>query len=196
MKSAIKAVVFDLDGTITVPVLDFPLIKAEIGVLGDRPLLESVLALDGAERAKAEGILLRHELRAARNSRLNEGVAEVLDTLRNVGLKIAILTRNCRVPVEMVIKKHDLHFDAVVTREDSLPKPSPDGFHKVSEILEVDAGRCIMVGDYEFDIVAGRAAGAITVLYAPQGHSFQTVPDFEIRTMSELVDLVRILNEG
>ncbi|MCD6405541.1 MAG: HAD family hydrolase [Planctomycetes bacterium] len=196
MKSVIKAVVFDMDGTITVPVLDFSLIKAEIGVAGDRPLLESVLALDGAERAGAEAILLRHELRAAHDSRLNEGVAETLGALRAAGLKTAILTRNCRVPVDIVLEKHDLHFDAIVTREDSLPKPNPDGLHKVSGIVGVDAEQCIMVGDYEFDILVGHAAGAITVLYAPQGHSFQTVPDFEIRSMLELVGLVRILNEG
>ena len=53
-------VIFDLDGTLTVPALDFDAIRAEIG-LPPGPILESLERLSQAERRRAEEILHRHE---------------------------------------------------------------------------------------------------------------------------------------
>ena len=192
----VRAVIFDMDGTITVPVLDFRLMKAEIGIEPDEGLLEAMSAMDAAARARAERILLSHELTAARDSQLNDGVKAVLEALRAGGLRRAILTRNCRRSVEVVLEKHGLHFDALVTREDTPPKPLPDGVHAAATMMGVSPGECVVVGDYEFDIIAGRAAGAVTVLYAPQKHSFRAVPDFEIRSIRELPPLLDGITGG
>lgn len=196
MMRLIKAVIFDMDGTITAPLLDFPAMKAEIGIPEDVGLLESLSRLDRTASDRAEAILLRHELAAAVNSRLNDGADQAVQALRRSGFKTAILTRNCRAAVDIVLEKHALRFDAVVTREDCLPKPHPDGLHTAAELIRVPTRECVMVGDYEFDIQAGRAAGAVAVLFAPDGHNFQTVPDFEITSMEELVPLVRLLNKS
>ena len=185
-----KAVIFDMDGTITVPVLDFRLMRAEIGIESDEGLLESMSAMDAAARERAERILLSHELTAARDSCLNDGVTEVLEALRRRDLRTAILTRNCRRSADIVIEKHGLRFDALVTREDTPPKPLPDGVHAAAGMMGVAPEECVVVGDYEFDIIAGRDAGAVTVLFAPQGRLFRTVPDFEIRSMRELPPLL------
>src|ERR1700692_233112 len=67
-----RAILFDMDGTLTEPMLDFPRIKAEMGI-GDRPILESLDRLAPDRRIEAEAILLRHEEHAARNSTLNPG---------------------------------------------------------------------------------------------------------------------------
>jgi len=193
MDGVIRAVVFDMDGTITVPLLDFPLIKAEIGAPPDKGLLESLSDMEPSGRVLAEEILLRHEVEAARKSRMNDGVAEALGELASMRLMTAILTRNCRRSVDIVLRKHGLSFDAVVTREDSLPKPDPDGMLTAAWRMGVRPDACVLVGDYEFDIRSGRAAGAVTVLYSPDGRSFQTQPDFCIRSMRELPAIVRRL---
>ena len=62
-----KAVLFDMDGTITRPVLDFPKLKAEMGI-GDRPILEALAKMSDPERRAAEAILHRHEKLAADDS--------------------------------------------------------------------------------------------------------------------------------
>ena len=190
MAEAIRAVIFDMDGTITVPVLDFVRMKAEMGLPRDKGLLEGLSEMDEPARTAAEGILHRYERTAAEKSVLNDGVPDALRALAAMGLKLAILTRNRRASVDVVTEKHGLVFDAVVTREDSSPKPDPDGVNTVAAALAVEARTCVMVGDFETDIQAGRAAGAVTVHYCPDGRMFPTQGDFTISSMHELAPLI------
>lgn len=51
--SSIKLVVFDMDGTLTVPYLDFNKIRKQIGVPGKTMLtLDYILALKGEKKLK------------------------------------------------------------------------------------------------------------------------------------------------
>ena len=118
MPKRIKAVVFDLDGTITAPALDFTRIKQEIGT-GDGPLLETMEEMTPKERKRAEEILERHEERAAVDSELNPGVRELFRFLKTQGIKTAILTRNSRRSTQIVLEKHGLEVDEVAAREDA-----------------------------------------------------------------------------
>jgi hypothetical protein len=47
-----RAMLFDMDGTLTAPFLDFDLIKSEMGI-GNAPILESIAQLEGAQRQAA-----------------------------------------------------------------------------------------------------------------------------------------------
>src|SRR5256885_2252732 len=51
---------FDMDGPLTRPPLDFPRIKAEMGI-GNRPILEALAELSGPQRQQAQAVLHRHE---------------------------------------------------------------------------------------------------------------------------------------
>jgi HAD superfamily hydrolase (TIGR01509 family) len=120
----IKAVIFDLDGTITAPYLDFDRIRAEIGLSPDAgPLLEAMEKMPSAERKKAEEILYKHERSAIEHSVLNIGAGETLERLRQMGIHIGVLTRNTRSNALAVAKKHNIEFDAVVDRNDGKTKP-------------------------------------------------------------------------
>ena len=80
-----RAVIFDLDGTLTEPVLDFDAMRAEIGLLPGVPILEQLEQLDAAERARAEAIMLRHERAAIAQATLADGCADLLGHLRGDG---------------------------------------------------------------------------------------------------------------
>ncbi len=196
MAKNIKAVIFDMDGTIVAPLLDFPRMKAEIGLPQDKGLLESMSQLDETGRNRAEEVLHAHELAAARTCHLNPGVREAMDALASMGIKAAILTRNSRRSTTIVCERHNLVFDAVVTREDCLPKPDPDGVLSAARQMGVRPDECIMVGDYEYDIRAGREAGATTVLFSPDGKRFATESDFTITSMEELPPIVADLDRA
>ena len=61
-----SAIIFDLDGTITKPYLDFDAIRREIGIASGT-ILEAMQGMEAAERLRAQAIVLRHEWEAARN---------------------------------------------------------------------------------------------------------------------------------
>ena len=167
----LKLVIFDLDGTLLAPALDFDAIRAEIGLPPGTTILEAMDTLSEAERARAGAILDRHEAEAADRSRLLPGARELLDWLRAQGVRTAVLTRNSRRSVERACQRHGLAFDAVVarstslgaSREDHLPKPSPVGVRHLMSTLGTEPEETIVVGDFRFDVEAGSAAGCRTI---------------------------------
>src|SRR5277367_6240230 len=80
-----KAILFDMDGTLTQPLLDFDQIRRDMGI-GNGPILESIKKMNPAERTVAEQILFRHEDRAAEESELNPGCRELLQWVDQAGL--------------------------------------------------------------------------------------------------------------
>lgn len=185
------AVIFDLDGTLTKPYLDFDAIRREIGIERG-PILEAISTMNSAVRQDAEVILLRHEWEAAKNATLYEGAVETVAACRARGYGVAILTRNARAVVEYILSEHGFVVDAIRTREDGAIKPSAEPVLSICRELEADPSRSWMVGDYLFDILSGKAAGTRTVLmmgeqptpeYAPQA-------DHVICRLSQLLTIV------
>lgn len=161
-----SAVLFDLDGTLTRPHFDFDAIRREIGLPVEprTPILEALDTMTPAERARAETILLRHEKEAADASLLWDDTRHVLDSIRAAGFPIAVMTRNSRRSVDTVLAMHGLVFDAEYTREDGPVKPSPEPVRILCGKLGADPARAWVVGDHLFDVQAGNAGGAVTVL--------------------------------
>jgi len=168
-----KAVIFDLDGTLTVPLLDFDRIRRQIGI-STGPVWEAMQDMAPWQQARTEAILLHHELAAARASRLNPQAEQVTRALRDAGIRQAILTRNCRRSVNITLLQHGLNFDAIFTREDGPLKPSPEPVLTLCRKLQVEPAETITVGDYLFDIQSGKAARTRTVLLCNNKH----VPDY------------------
>ena len=161
----IKAVIFDLDGTLTQPFFDFDAIRLEMGYPPDAgPILELMEKMTPRQREEAERILLAHEERAVAESTLNPGAKETLEELRRRGILIGILTRNKKDNAFAVAKKHGLKFDAVVGREDGPVKPDAFGVLHLCERFGIKPEESLVVGDYLLDLLCARAAGAIPVL--------------------------------
>src|SRR5436305_8314172 len=156
------AVRLDMDGTLTRPMLDFPRIKAEMGI-GTRPILEALAELEAEARAHAERVLHRSEEHAAENSTLNSGCHNLLDWLKGRRVRTALITRNSRKSVETVVRRHRLALDLLVTREDGPFKPDPHPLRLACKKLAIIQESAWMVGDGQYDIEAGAAAGMRTV---------------------------------
>jgi HAD superfamily hydrolase (TIGR01549 family) len=159
-------VLFDLDGTLTRPHLDFDVIRREIGLPTEprTPILEAMQSMPPADRVRAEAILLDHERQAADASQLWDDTHAVLAAIRSAGIPVAVMTRNSRQSVDTVMARHGLRFDAAYAREDGPVKPAPAPVLNLCSQLQADPARAWVVGDYLFDIQAGNAAGAVTVL--------------------------------
>ena len=165
----LRAVLFDFDGTLTEPdALDFPAAKRDLGCPPEQLLLEWVQSLPpGERRATALAGLEAFELAGARRSRPNRGAEALVRRLRDGGLKIGVLTRNGLAAVTTALTRFpDLRledFDVVVTRDHgAAPKPAPDGVLHAAQAMGVPPDELLVVGDFELDMQAGRAAGAVT----------------------------------
>jgi len=189
----IRAVIFDLDGTITQPYLDFDGIREEMGLKKHGgPILEAMEKMTPEQRQRAEVILHFHEEKAVAESELNAGARETLAALRQRGIPIGILTRNRKDNAWAVAAKHGLQFDAVVGREDGPVKPDSFGVLHLCRRFGVEPAQTLLVGDYLFDLLCARAAGAIPVLLAnhDRAEEFARHADFTVASLTELLPLI------
>ncbi|MCX8032486.1 MAG: HAD hydrolase-like protein [Thermoleophilia bacterium] len=167
----VAGVVFDLDGTLTKPgAIDFARVREALGCPQGVGILEYLQDLsDPAERLQKEALLRQFELQAVELSERNEGAQELLAFLQGKQIPVAIVTRNCREAARAVLARTGLasfsSFALIITRDDGLsPKPHPDSIQFVARQLQVPVSSLLVVGDHRFDIEAGLAAGALTML--------------------------------
>jgi HAD superfamily hydrolase (TIGR01549 family) len=162
-----------------------------MGLPAGSPILEAMERMSPPQLAAAEAVLLRHERAAAAGSELNDGAAELLEHVRARSLPAGILTRNCTECAVEVLRRHGLRFVSVVCREDAPVKPAPDGVLLSARRLGVSAERVLVVGDYLFDILAGKRAGAVTALLtAGASRPFDGEADHLLATLREGIALV------
>ena len=195
----IKAVIFDLDGTITQPYFNFDAIREEIGLARDSgPLLESMEKMDPQLRQNAEKILFIYEQKAVIESKLNSGAEQTLSAIRAAGIHIGILTRNKRGNAYAIAQKHKLKFDAVIGREDGPVKPDAFGVIELCRQFGVKPQETLLVGDYLFDLLCAKAAGAVAVLLAnhSQAGDFAKHADFSIENIAGILEIIANKSSG
>lgn len=186
---SIKAVVFDLDGTIVDFNLDYKKVRAEVRdfLLKQNfpqsvfPPNESIFKMlekaviymknhDKDEnkiskmRKKVLSIADRYELEAAHKTDLVSGVREALKALQRLDLKMGIFTLNGEKSVSYILKSRHLKrfFDTVVTRDAvSKVKPDPAHLEAVLKELKMKPEEVIVVGDGTGDMKCARELGAI-----------------------------------
>ena len=182
------AFLFDMDGTLTIPRLDFDQIKREMGI-GDGPILESLENLIGEQKIAAAAVLHRHERESASNADLMEGCHALLRWIDDLRIPRALITRNSRQSVDTVLSKHQLQFDVVISRDDCRHKPHPDPLFLACEKLRVDVKNAWMIGDGSYDVKAGIAAGAKTIWI-----SHRRARDFTEEPWQVMDDLLHLMN--
>jgi HAD superfamily hydrolase (TIGR01509 family) len=186
-----KAILFDMDGTLTEPLLDFDLIRREMGITG-KGILENLARMPVDQRERAEGILLRHEREAADKSRLNPGCHELLAAIDG-RLPRAVITRNSRESTDTVCRRHGLRFDLLVTREFGQFKPDPAPVLHACQALNVLPAETWMVGDGQFDIEAGIAAGVHTIWLSHRRPRYFAAEPWQ--TVVDLLQLTALLRD-
>ena len=195
----IQAVFFDFDGTLTSPgALDFPKIKRAINCPPDIPILEFIDSLESeSETTAAREILDAYELEAAALSKPGSGCEALLKVLKARRLKIGIVSRNSPQSIARALDNFTdiglADFDTIISRDSpAAVKPAPDGILLAAQELGLAPHRIIMVGDYIFDLQAGRAAGTHTVLLDTGGFrdDWRAEYDFAIDTLDELPAII------
>lgn len=183
--------IFDLDGTLTVAIHDFAKIRAILGVPDGVDILGHLGALPETEANAARGVLVGIEEELAGRTEAAEGALELLRLLHLRGTRVGVLTRNTREIALMTLGRIGLSpyipQQDVLGRDDALAKPDPDGIFKLACRWGVPPAALIMVGDYSFDLLTGRAAGAGTIHVDPsRAFRWPDLTDVAVGSLAEL----------
>jgi HAD superfamily hydrolase (TIGR01549 family) len=187
----VKAVVFDLDGTIASFNLDYMTVRAEVRTYLIRTgLPASILAtnesifdmLNKAEiflknngksartvdkvRNEASAIAEKFELEAAKTTGLLSGVVETLQALKKMGLKIGLCTINSEKSTSYILKRFSISkfFDVVTPRNKvRYVKPNTEHLEATLKALRVSPKEAILVGDGTRDMHCAKELNVIAV---------------------------------
>jgi phosphoglycolate phosphatase len=207
-------VLFDFDGTLVEIDIDFAQMRrgvasvgSEYGVSAEPGLyvLESLEDIFGkilpqdADRARefrrrAEKLIVDIEVDAVARSRAFLGADETLRELKDRGIKIGIVTRNCRSAVIRAAEMAGFVYDLLLTRDDvEKVKPDPQHLMDALNLLGSEPEKALMVGDHPMDVLAGRRAGTKTaaVLTLRSREDFEEVaPDLILTGVAELLEVL------
>jgi len=176
----IKAVIFDLDGTLKEFNLDIKACRTKIiSLLTQRGFSRSLFSLnesafdmlkkikkyliteDGKKQEFAKikdmifSVVEDFELEAARTAKIFAGIPETLKALRDMKLEIALCTISSEKATSYILKRFHLEqfFDAVITRESVFEvKPHPKHLEAALDALKVRSQEAVLVGDSVKDI--------------------------------------------
>ncbi|MBL0226133.1 MAG: HAD family hydrolase [Geobacteraceae bacterium] len=184
--------VFDLDGTLTVAVHDFAAIRRELDIPADSDILGHLTALPPGHAQPLHDRLQEIERELSALTSAAAGALALLEHLRESGARLGILTRNTRENAVRTLELVGLggFFDPlhVLGRDEAQPKPEPDGIHRLAGIWGIDAATTVMVGDYQYDLQAGRSAGSLTVHVDPtRSFRWPELADVRVGTLDELL---------
>ncbi|GHB18498.1 HAD family hydrolase [Salinicola rhizosphaerae] len=186
--------VFDMDGTLTVGVHDFPAIRRELEIPESADILHHLETLPAAEREAKHAWLLEHERELAMRSTAAFGAVALILELRSRGCRLGILTRNAKSLAHITLEAIGLDdcfaYDDVLGRDEAPPKPHPGGLTHFIDKWQVAPGETVMVGDSWLDMACGRAAGSRTVLVNAPEASEMPEADWQLEDCHALAQLI------
>lgn len=198
----IRAVLFDMDGTIWHNPVDWAEVRRRVGLApGPFPIAHHLKGLPPEEREAKEGILRDAEAEGVRRGRLLPGAEELISWLKGKGVRTALVTNNSRESLESVLSRHPLPFDHAFSREEIPLKPDPRAFLIPLVRMGIPPSQACVVGDSHMDLLAAVRAGVReVVLVAPRAWMRDFFPDgvefHEVGNLSEAkAVLERLLGE-
>jgi HAD superfamily hydrolase (TIGR01549 family) len=187
--------IFDLDGTLTVSAHDFEHMRRELGLEPQVPILEALHAMPEDEAAPLWEALNELEFYYAGKASLMQGANELLQRLHDNGRQLAILTRNTMPVVKHTLEAcaidHFFPLDHILDRDSCIPKPSPDGIQRLLRFWQADADDTVMVGDYLYDLEAGKGAGVATIHLDTRGDvDWSEFTDIRVEGLGEIIEYI------
>ncbi len=187
----IKAVIFDLDGTIALFNLDYKALRGEVrsyllrmgvpaSVLSVKESIfemlkktliyakntgKTVEVIDEI-RNEALAIAEKYELEAAANTDLLPGAYETLKALKQMNLKIGLFTLNSDKAANYILQRFKISnfFGVTVPRNKvNFVKPNPEHLEMALKVLGVMPEETIVVGDAAVDMESAKELRAVAV---------------------------------
>jgi len=210
MKNKIDLIVFDLDGTLLESsnsiyksvISTFEHLNQKVEIPKEemdkrigmhfKPIFEELnIPVDDIEEFIE--VYKKYYFEYINETMIYPAVADTLETLKENGYKLAVLTTKVQDQTEDIIEhfKMNFYFDVLMGRRIGVEiKPSAEPLLLICKELNISPVNTMIVGDSELDIRCGKNAGALTcgALY---GHREKEIlenenPDYLINNFEEL----------
>jgi phosphoglycolate phosphatase-like HAD superfamily hydrolase len=188
-QSPLVGVIFDMDGTLIQPCIDFDSLRRRIYKIASedagRPIASGdvvtmVEDFSPSNRQRAQEVFRDIEAKALRDMKAMPGMLDICRYLDKHQIKRAILTRNVASSIQFMQQKlisDEVEFYPLVARDTLdehgnliLMKPNPEGIHYICRIWKCLSSQTIMIGDSDQDdIVAGNRAGCGATIHLVTG---------------------------
>jgi HAD superfamily hydrolase (TIGR01509 family) len=209
----IKNIIWDVDGTLfdTYPAIAGAF-RAALRKLGKDAAQEKIMALAKESldycltTLAAECLLKEEELDRAFDEYYARvtfadqppfpGARAVCESILAAGGRNVIVTHRGRAGTAGLLDAHGMTplFAGWITRDDGHPrKPDPAAFEAALRDYGLSRAETLAIGDREIDVLAGKAAGLPTCLFAGEGKI--TAADFCVENFFELLDRI-LLRRG
>lgn len=201
----IKAVIFDLDGTI----MNSKLLRIEAwkhafqvyGIELTDEQINPLIGLPGPDLAgqfspKAFEIEMEEEKYFRAHLERMEMYGDVEDTFRKLeasGIRTGVVTSSRRAMVDIL----KIPFEPVITIDDvEMGKPDPEPYLKMLDILKIEPEHAMFVGDAETDLIPAREIGSVSVFIGHGKVHFSPNADYYVDEIRETARLVRKINDS
>jgi len=187
----VKAVIFDLDGTIVSFNLDYKALRGEVracllragvpaSVLSVKDSIFEMLkkteifvrnsgkSVEAMQEIRNEVLAIaeKYELEAAMSTSLLPGASETLTDLKRMGLKIGLFTLNSDKAANYILQRFKLgdFFGVMVPRDKvNFVKPNPEHLEMALKVLGAASEETVVVGDSNVDMQSAKELKAIAV---------------------------------
>lgn len=220
----IRLVIFDLDGTLLDTVGDlagacdellaargYPGHSTEeyrrfvgngINKLIERALPAAAASPEAAAELRPEFVRI-YRSRITRSTRPYEGVAELLESLRGMGLKLAVASNKFHGGTRQLVEHFfpGVEFCAVLGQREGVPmKPDPAVVREIMDVAGVGCDEVLYVGDSGVDMQTARNAGVlaagVTWGFRPRGELEACGADYVVESAGAVALLAASLNGG
>jgi len=202
-KKPIKAIVWDLDGTLIHFKIDYlrarktaieilkkygvpkRLLTVNISILENMKFAREFFEKEGLHQKKINDIIeevdneiIEIEYEAATNAIMINGIDQVLEFAKKKNLKQAIFTFNTKKNAELSLKNVNLlhYFNLIIGRDNVTNlKPHPDHLSHICKLLNVKPDEILIIGDNIRDIEAAINVGAHSIALHTKLAKFETL---------------------
>jgi len=201
-RKRIKAIIWDLDGTLIYFNIDFlrarheaikilkkygvpkPFLSVEFSILDNVAKSRDYFNTQGFSEKKIEkivnevdSVITKVEHEAAQKAIMVNGINQVLEYAKAKKLKQAIFTFNTRKNAEISLKTVNLtqFFELIVGRDNVKNlKPHPEHLTYICNILKINPSEALVIGDSSRDIEAAINVGAYSIALNTKKPNFYT----------------------
>ena len=190
----IKAIIFDLDGTLIRLPIDYNKIQNMLRELfgtseNFTPLIATIIkkAQDDKEKiSKAFELICREELSSIDKMEIIDGALSLIKDIHSQKIILSLITMQCKEAVTRILSKLNLSnnlFSIIISRDESYDRL--DQIKKTVEKLSVSPNEVIVIGDRIHDIKSAQQVGCKSILVNRK----KTDINVEITIVEKLTDL-------